>query len=305
MRKLILLLFVFTATLVNAQTDSLFITTSDSVQLFVKRAGKGVPVLFIHGGPGSNSAYFEQTGGNVFEKDAQLIYLDQRGCGRSSNAASKDYSLQRVINDFEEVRKALGIQQWIIMPHSFGGILATEYAYRFPASIKAMVYLNCTIDITSSANSGIKKTLELLPNLKKNEVEYLLNDTVKLTDRWFNAFWHLDQHGKRYSLFFDSKENDSIHSQVTINAAKHWEMQQHVWNNPEYFVNFAPKTSKIKVPVLIIGGTRDFTIGVDHPNLMQFPKGKVKYVTGGHAPYMEHREELYKAVAPFLKKYKA
>jgi hypothetical protein len=36
---------------------------------------------------------------------------------------------------------------------------------------------------------------------------------------------------------------------------------------------------------------------------MKFPKKEVKYVTGGHALYMEHTQELYNAVHPFLKKY--
>ena len=74
-------LFVFA----KKNADSLYITTTDSVRLFVKKAGKGTPVLFIHGGPGSNSAYFEKEGGNVFEKDVQMIYLDQRGCGHFKN----------------------------------------------------------------------------------------------------------------------------------------------------------------------------------------------------------------------------
>ena len=38
----------------------------------MKIAGKGTPMLFIHGGPGSNSAYFEKEGGKVFEKDVQI-----------------------------------------------------------------------------------------------------------------------------------------------------------------------------------------------------------------------------------------
>ncbi len=299
-KYLILIALAFNTLLAFAQSDSAMISTSDSVKLFVKRAGKGTPVLFIHGGPGSNSAYFEYTGGNVFEKDVQMIYVDQRGCGRSDNSPGKDYSLARIIEDFEDIRKALGIQKWILMPHSFGGILATEYAYKYPGSIRSMVYLNTTINITASANSGMKKALELLPHLKKNEVDYLKNDTVKLLDLWFNSFWHLDQAGIRYSLFFDSKENDSIHSAITQQAAKHWEMQQNVWNYPEYFVDFSPKTARINTPVLVIGGTRDYTIGTDHPKLMKFPNMKVHYIPGGHALYMEHTQELYEAVVPFL-----
>src|ERR1700741_1242026 len=87
--------------------DSLYISTSDSVKLFVKRSGNGYPVLFIHGGPGSNSFYFEKEGGDVFSKKVQLIYLDQRGCGRSDSAPNGDYSLNRVVKDFDEVRQKL------------------------------------------------------------------------------------------------------------------------------------------------------------------------------------------------------
>jgi proline iminopeptidase len=127
--------------------DSLYITTSDSVNLFVKRSGIGYPVLFIHGGPGSNSFYFEQEGGGVFSTSVQLIYLDQRGCGRSDSAKNGDYSLARVVKDFDEVRQRLGFEQWMVMAHSFGGILATHYAYEYDSKIRAMVYLNCTVNL--------------------------------------------------------------------------------------------------------------------------------------------------------------
>jgi hypothetical protein len=72
MRIIILLFLFFTypATFCHSQNvDSLYITTSDSTRLFVKRSGSGYPVLFIHGGPGSNSFYFEKEGGDVFSKN--------------------------------------------------------------------------------------------------------------------------------------------------------------------------------------------------------------------------------------------
>ncbi len=43
---------------------------------------------------------------------------------------NNDYSLERVVKDFDEVRTKLGYKQWMVMAHSFGGIPATEYAYR-------------------------------------------------------------------------------------------------------------------------------------------------------------------------------
>lgn len=284
--------------------DSLFITTSDSVQLFVKIAGKGTPVLFIHGGPGSNSAYFEKEGGNVFEKDVQMIYLDQRGCGRSGISVNGDYSLQRMILDFEEVRQALGFDSWIIMPHSFGGILGSEYAFQYPTKIKGMVMLNGTLHIASSAKSGIAKTIELLGNkLKQIEIDYLLNDTVVLLDRWFNAFWHLGQHDMKHALMFDKKESAYLDSVLTNSVSKTYEFGQKVWSFPEYFSDHSTKTRQINTPVLVISGTRDYTIGIDHPKKMQYPNMEIKYLEGGHALYLENNTELYNTVAPFLNKF--
>ena len=100
----------------------------------------------------------------------ELIYLDQRGCGRSDSSLTSDYSLARVVKDFDEVRQQLGYKQWMLMAHSFGGILATEYAYEYQPAVKAMVYLNCTINVPYTAESGIKKGLEFLGNAKRSEI---------------------------------------------------------------------------------------------------------------------------------------
>ena len=102
---------------------------------------------------------------------------------------------------------------------------------------------------------------------------------------------------------FDTKENFDYHDSVTRAFAKHHDFAQAVWSYPAYFKDHAPLTAKIKAPVLIISGTRDYTIGLDHPRLMKFPNRQVKYVPGGHALYMEHTDELYNAVSPFFRKY--
>jgi proline iminopeptidase len=256
-------------------------------------------MLTVHGGPGSNSFYLEKEGLEVFNQDVQIIYLDQRGCGRSDTAT--DYSLQRIVKDFEEVRKALGIQKWIVLPHSFGGILATEYAYTYPQSIKAMVYLNCTVNISRSAKSGIRRSIDIL-DLKEHEKSWLLNDSVPLLERWGNAFWHLRNQDKAHLAMFDHKENYKLDSALMQLPFLKWHFGQKIWTYSEYFNDFADKTAYISAPTLIISGTRDYTIGTDHPLIMKFPHSKIYYIEGGHALYLEHNRELYEAVAPFLRK---
>lgn len=277
------------------------IRTSDSVELFVHCSGKGTPVLFLHGGPGSNSGYFQYTGGNIFEQENLMIYLDQRGCGRSGISTSGNYTLNRMIQDFEDVRTALGFKQWIVMAHSFGGILATAYAAACPKSIKAMVYLNCTVNIDSSATAGIQHAVKLLAEKGKTFPEFM-NDTIPLLQRWGQAFGKLREENLFYGLMFKNKANFDYHDSVTLVYAKQWDFGNKVWGYREYFQDFIPATAAIRCPVLVIGGTKDYTIGVKHPELMRFPRKEVRYVEGGHALYFENRKALYKAVQPFLKR---
>ena len=305
MRIIISLLSVFNYAAVFCQfqsVDSFYITTSDSTRLFVKRSGSGYPVLFIHGGPGSNSYYFEMEGGDVFSKKAQMIYLDQRGCGRSDSAKNGDYSLARVVKDFDEVRQKLGHQQWMVIAHSFGGILATQYAHDYESTIRAMVYLNCTINLPATARSGIEKGIELLGNDPKDK-KYFSDDSIPLFSRWREMFGRLQESGVAYKLMFDKKENKEYDDSLMAMPFLKYIYAQRLWNYPEYFSDFAAKTADIDCPVLVITGTRDYTIGVDHYKLMSFPKMRVKSIKGGHALYLEHNKKLYKAIVPFLKKY--
>ena len=299
----ILILFSASVFCQSHFVDSLYVTTSDSVKLFVKRSGKGFPVLFIHGGPGSNSFYFEKEGGDVFSKDVQWVYLDQRGCGRSDTAKDNNYSLARVVKDFDEVREKLGYKQWIVMAHSFGGILATEYGYQYQPTIKAMVYLNCTINLTATAKDGIRKGVELLGNGVQDK-KHFFNDSIPLFQRWGEIFVRLQQKGIVYKLMFDRKSSKDYDDSLMALPFLKYVYAQRVWSYPEYFSDFAAKTAKISVPVLIISGTRDYTIGVNHYKLMKFPASHIKLVEGGHALYLEHNKELYKSVAPFLKKFR-
>ncbi len=283
----------------GAVDTTLYVKTSDSVALYVHCSGKGTPVLFLHGGPGSNSGYFEHAGGSIFERDVLMVYLDQRGCGRSGNATTGDYSLQRMLRDFEEVKAALGFKQWMVMSHSFGAIMATAYASRYPQSVKAMVYLNGTVNVDSSATGGIQFAIQLLREKGKVYPE-LSNDSIPLLQRWGQAFGKLKEEDLFYRLMFQSKANFQYHDSITDLYGKTWEFGNQVWNYREYFQDFIPVTATIRCPVLVIGGTADYTIGVHHPELMRFPKKEVRYLQGGHALYYEHQNELYKVVRPFL-----
>ena len=81
-KSIYLLLLLFT---ISAQAEERIITTTDGVQLYVKVEGSGIPLLYLHGGPGSGSYWFEKFFGDFVEQQFTVVYLDQRGVGRSTS----------------------------------------------------------------------------------------------------------------------------------------------------------------------------------------------------------------------------
>lgn len=64
--------------------------TSDGLALYYDISGKGDPCLFLHGGPGYWSKSFQHYARDLLEENLQMIYLDQRGCGRSEQSPIQD-----------------------------------------------------------------------------------------------------------------------------------------------------------------------------------------------------------------------
>jgi proline iminopeptidase len=99
---------------------------------------KGVPVLFLHGGPGSGaSASHRQFFDPAFYR---IIIFDQRGAGRSTPLGElRDNTTPKLIDDIERLRTKLGIERWIVFGGSWGSTLALAYAEAHPECVKALV----------------------------------------------------------------------------------------------------------------------------------------------------------------------
>ncbi len=91
----------------------------------------GVPVLYLHGGPGGGcNPIFRR----FFDpRHYRVIMLDQRGCGRSQPYASaEDNTTQALLDDVEALRQHLGIERWLLFGGSWGSTLALLVAQRWP-----------------------------------------------------------------------------------------------------------------------------------------------------------------------------
>ena len=97
--------------------------------LWIEECGnpKGLPVVFLHGGPGAACEPFQR---RFFDPEYyRIILFDQRGCGRSTpHAELRDNTTQDLICDIERIRNHLGLEKWLVFGGSWGATLGLAYA---------------------------------------------------------------------------------------------------------------------------------------------------------------------------------
>lgn len=289
---------LFFLTLLQAQ--EMHIKTSDSVDLYVTVIGKGTPCLYVHGGPGSGSYWLEKFAGDSLEQHFQMIYLDQRGVGRSSSSIDQNYSMDRIVQDFEEVRIALGIKQWLTMGHSFGGLLQMGYVTSKPNSIIGMMFINCTLSMNESfENSWLPKALELAG---KDAPAICFDKSVSVYERMLVIMPVLNAKGEMWKIFFAREEN-SWKMNDTYGNFNSWnsEQSENILEINEYWYDYRQFSAEVKQPVLFYYGTTDWAIGPEHYKGVKFPDMMLWGSDVGHMPFLENKEDLMKTICKYQK----
>lgn len=300
---LLTLAIIITRTLLAhpAHNSSFYFQTSDSTKLYVRVAGNGSPLLFVHGGPGSDSYYFEATPGNaLLQQQHTMIYFDQRGSGRSSAAPNGDYSLIRMLQDMEELRRHLGYQHWSVMGHSFGGILVTNYAALYPRSVERLLVIHGTLNLRYSLQSHIDNGAMIL-GLNSQQKQALLAGTNSNMEQLQRVHQKLTEQGVWYQLMYRNASEKIYNDTVSnIIANRSYEFGNKVWEHNEYWNDFTPLTSQIKCPVLVMTGLKDYAIGPDHYKDFHFPNQTVIKYIGGHAPFQEEPQWFAEKILGFM-----
>lgn len=283
----------------RATERSFYFTTSDNVKLYVRVAGKGAPCLFVHGGPGSTAYYFEaMIAAPLIEKQMQMIYYDQRGCGRSDSAKNGDYSMKRMIRDMEEIRNHLGITKWSVMGHSFGGILITNYALAHPKNLSALYYINCTVNMQSALMSHVEFGLK---ELKIQDQAAFRDESKPLIERVGMVHNLLSEKDIWYKLMYRNAWEKKFNDSVTLSVPLNRHFANACWTVPEYWTDYTSKTASIKCPVFVMTGDQDFAIGTDHYKSFRFPRQTLVHYIGGHAPFQEEPQWFAEKILAFQK----
>src|SRR5271166_5230166 len=122
-------------------------TPAGRYRVWVKRTGNNpdLRVLLLHGGPGATHEYLEAVDSFFPGAGIEYYHYDQLGSGFSDQPDDETlWELDRFVDEVEQVRVALGLDRgsFVLYGHSWGGILAIEYALKYQQHLSALVISN-------------------------------------------------------------------------------------------------------------------------------------------------------------------
>ena len=268
---------------------------ADDVELFYETSGNGIPLMLMHGGMGPDHTYFRpwfDALGDV----ASLIYYDHRSGGRSSRVESFDgISHDTLTADADRLRAYLGYDQMVLLGHSYGGMLALEYALRYPEHLAGLI-LCCTApawdyDAELVENSEARGTPEILAARDALHVLPLPSDEV------FGDLWDRIQ-----PLYFHRPhpaEMQAMHEKMTYSASAY-----HLSEILLADFNLDDRLPEIKTPTLIVVGADDWVTPMSQAIRMQrqLPNATtLVFKESGHYPFIEEHEKFTSSVGAWLR----
>ena len=269
-------------------------TPSGKFNVWTKRVGNNPTkkVLLLHGGPGANHEYFQAIDSYFPKESIEYYYYDQLGSSFSDKPKDQSlWTIDRFVDEVEQVRLALGLDEnnFIILGHSWGGILGLEYALKHQNRMKALIISNMVPsipDYIKYANDVLAPKLDpsVLKKIREyeNAGDYTNNEYLGLIEEHYYP-----KHVLRMPL--EEWPNPVTRSLAGLNYEIYLKMQ-----GPSEFGVVGDALLKdwdrkndlknLKIPVLTIGGQYDTM----DPKQMEWMSTEVQNGTYLHCPNGSH-----------------
>lgn len=313
----------------NTKQENYFIRSSDSVQtggvkilsiltakgpfkIWTKRIGDNpkIKLLLLNGGPGCTHEYFECFESFLPNEGIEFIYYDQLGCGNSDNPNDTAlWDLNRYVDEVDQVATQLGLNKdnFYLLGHSWGGIVAMEYALKHQQKLKGLIISNMmcnAVEYGKYADSVLSKDIEpaALKEIRDIEAKKDFSNPryMQLLMPQFYAKHicriPLEKWPEPMSRSLN-KINQSLY--VTMQGPSEFGISGKLTN-----WNVKPQIKNITVPTLVIGARYD-TMDPEH---MKWISQNVKQGTflycprGSHMCMWDDQEVYFKGLLGFLKR---
>jgi len=128
--------------------------------IYSKAFGKPTdnPIIFLHGGPGSSSVYFEAAAAKkLSDQGFYVIIYDRRGEGRSVNQQAK-MNYEEAFNDLNNIYKKYSLTKANLIGFSFGGLITSQYAVKYPDKVKSIILVSALLSQQASYHTILNST---------------------------------------------------------------------------------------------------------------------------------------------------
>jgi proline iminopeptidase len=277
------------------------IVEANGIKFLVNKVGSGIPVLVIHGGPGYSHNYFLPHL-ETLAQDFQFIFYDQRGCGKSSFPADSSFNMENYVADLSALITALKIDTINILAHSWGGLIALNYASINSDKINKLILSNClAVNSTFYEQSLEKKNAKRSEQDTKEWVEVIMSNEYKIgnADAVKKAFVL----NEKYNLA--KPENyETVFAKMDFSVAAQKQMKLVEGLSERYLFSYSlePLLPNVLAKTLIIAGDLD-NVPFDATQMLQDNLKNAEFVViknSCHYPFAENNNDFNAAFKKFF-----
>lgn len=278
-----------------------YVMLNNGYKVWTKTSDQGtIPILLLHGGPGSTHEYFE-----CFEQflplaGYQLIFYDQLGSYFSDKPNDPSlWTVERFCEEVEQVRQALGLDNFYLYGFSWGGILAIEYALKYQQHLKGIIISNMAASMQASETYiqqlASQLTIELQKNIPASQDK---SSFAEFIEQRFYAkhFCRLTPWPEPIIRTFSHK-NKQVYD--TMEGVKNFRITGNLknWNRWK-------DLSNIHVPTLLMGATHDVINPEDIKKMGTLMPHAQVFISqeGSHLTFYDDQENYFKELIRFLQK---
>jgi pimeloyl-ACP methyl ester carboxylesterase len=279
-----------------------FLNRSGMALTYVVR-GAG-PILVCHpGGPGFSSEHLRDLGG--LDKTRTLVLLNPRGTAGSDRPADpRAYELDDYGNDLEDLRLHLGLEAMDLLGQSHGGVVAMDYAARFPRRVTRLLLITTLARFAAAQREAMEKGMA-----KRSAESWYVDAVAALEEEQAGSFSSDEEMGAlwlREAPFYFARFGESERAYVESLAGETVNADALRLFNTEAFETFdlRRELGRITARTLVLVGEDDFITGPAAAADMTegIPNCELVTVPGGHFVFIESPDAFREGVVRFLEK---
>lgn len=275
-------------------------------RLYWRAVGSGMPLVVLHGGPDFNHRYLLPELDRL-ARGRRLIYYDQRGRGRSArDVAAHEVCIDSEVDDLERVRQHFELDTLSLVGHSWGCVLAMEYAARHPGRAKHLVLMN-------SAPASHADALAFVAHRERCEPDTLAAMRAIASTRAYIE-GDIDAEAAYYRKHFGATlcrvdlleavvarlRIDFTSSDILLARAIEARLHAETLDSPDW--NVAARLRQCAARTLVIHGDDDFIPDACAIRIAEEVGGaQFRRIEGcGHFAYVERPDDVFRMIEAFL-----